>query len=54
MAKKPSLKKWRLHKDLNVKIIFGGEKGKQNGLEKGRNRLEYLRTNKKTNVATGE
>lgn len=43
-----------MHKDLNVKIILGGEKETGNGLEKGRNRLEYLRTKEKTNVATRE
>lgn len=43
-----------MHKDQNVKIILGGEKEKDNGLTKGRNKLVYLRTNQKTDVATGE
>lgn len=43
-----------LHKDLIVKITLGGEKGMGNGLEKGRNQLGYLRTNRKTNVTTWE
>ena len=41
-----------MHKDQNVKIILGGEKEKDNGLVKGRNKLVYLRTNQKTNVPT--
>ena len=43
-----------MHKDLNVQIISGGGKGEGNDFEKGRHRLDYLRTSKKTIGAPGE